>query len=260
MSDIIETGSKNLDLFLGGEDNRGIPNKSLILVLGQPGTKFELFTQQILFQMLRSRSRAAKKVIYLSFDGRPKEIVDEMTMFGFPVDSFVSAGGKWEFMDAFTSRIAASSAVIGVGAIPDIADTDQSDYSYDPLRVFSRSFIPNLAKYDSVSTCVHTLSSLIRSDSLEGVSLAIQTMKQIVRNRDGLHFLLMVKDLHDKQTEVLASHLVDFVFDISFGQTGGGKIAVTFEVKKSWKTIVPPISVPLSIDRRGIRLETTTRL
>lgn len=255
--DTLQTGSYNLDMFLGGEENPGVPNRSLILVLGEPGTKFELFTQQILYQMMRSR--ATKKVLYLAFDGRPKEIIDEMKMFNCPVESYVSAGKKWQFMDAFTSRIAASSAVIGVGALADISD-DEQEYSYDPLRVFSRTFIPELATYDSVSTCVHTLSSLIRSDSLEGVTLAIQTMKQIIRKRDGVHFLLMVKNLHDKQTEVLASHLVDFVFDISFGQTGGGKIAVNFSVKKSWKTVVPPIIVPLSIDKKGVRLETTTRL
>ena len=121
--EILKTGSYNLDLFLGGEDNPGIPNRSLILVLGEPGTKFELFTQQLLYQMMRSR--ATKKVLYLSFDGRPKEIIDEMKMFDCPVESYVNAGKKWQFMDAFTSRIAASSAVIGVGALADISDDDQ---------------------------------------------------------------------------------------------------------------------------------------
>ncbi|MHA2237621.1 MAG: hypothetical protein ACXAB2_12220, partial [Candidatus Hodarchaeales archaeon] len=83
----------------------------------------------------------------------------------------------------------------------------------------------------------------------------------IVRELDsGIHFILMVKNLHDPSHEVLASHLVDFVFDISFGRVGAGKIEIKFSVQKSWKSVLLPISVPMTIDKKGIRLETTVRI
>jgi len=253
---IFRTGVQSLDLFIGGEDNPGIPNKSVILVLGEPGTKFELFTQQILFKIMEVGS--TDKIIYLSYDGRPKEITEELSIYNLDLGKYITEG-KWAFMDAFTSRIAAEGAVIGLQSLP---GTDfKDDYSQDSLRYFSRRFIPELIKYDSICTCVHSLSSLVRTNSIESVSIAIETLKHVVRERKiGIHFILMVKNLHDPTVEVLASHLADFVFDISFGRVGAGKIQINFAVQKSWKSVLLPISVPMNIDKRGIRLETTVRV
>ncbi len=251
------TGVQSLDLFIGGEHNPGIPNKSVILVLGEPGTKFELFTQQILYQI--SQAGSTDKVIYLSYDGRPEEIIEELSIYNFNLNPLVE-GGKWMFMDAFTARIAAEGAVIGLQSIPG-ENTFGDDYSQDSLRFFSRKFIPLLGKHESVCTCIHSLSSLIRTNSIESVSIAIETLKHVVRSKkSGIHFILMVKNLHDPKVEVLASHLADFVFDISFGRIGAGKIQINFSVQKSWKSILLPISVPMNIDKKGIRLETTVRI
>jgi archaellum biogenesis ATPase FlaH len=255
---IIETGVKSLDLFLGGEDNPGIPNKSVILVLGEPGTKFEIFVQQILFHALRTG--ATEKVVYLSYDGQPNEIIDEMNIYNYNLDPFVLAGEKWKFMDAFSSRVAAEGAVIGLQSEKGSVDIEDR-FAQDSLRFFTRRFIPEISKFDNVCTCIHSISSLIRSNSIESVSIAMETLKFVTRDiGTGLHFILMVKNLHDPKIEVLASHLADFVFDISFGRVGAGKIAINFSVQKSWKSILLPISVPMTIDKRGIRLETTVRI
>ncbi len=257
-SQVFRTGVQSLDLFLGGEDNPGLPNKSVILVLGEPGTKFELFTQQILYQILQTK--ATEKVLYLSYDGRPGEIVEEMAIYNFQLQPYIVAGEKWQFMDAFTARIAAEGAVIGLQSIPGQTDYGQ-EYAQDSLRFFTRAFIPEVVKHDQICTCIHSISSLMRSNSIESVSIAIETLKFIVRGRrSGIHFILMVKNLHDPAVEVLASHLSDFVFDISFGRVGGGKISINFSVQKSWKSTLLPISVPVTIDKRGIRLETTVRV
>ena len=251
------TGVQSLDLFLGGEDNLGLPNKSVILVLGEPGTKFELFTQQILFSALKTG--ATEKVVYLDYDNRPKEIVEELAIYKLNLEPFIMAGKKWQFMDAFSARIAAEGAVIGLQDVPGL-NVDDS-FAQDSLRFFTRRFIPEVAEFHNVCTCIHSLSSLIRNNSIESVSIAIETLKYIVRDLgSGIHFLLMVKNLHDPTVEVLASHLVDFVFDISFGRVGGGKISINFSVQKSWKSVLLPISVPMTIDRKGIRLETTVRI
>lgn len=254
---ILRTGVQSLDLFLGGEDNPGLPDKSVILVLGEPGTKFELFAQQILFTILQTN--ATEKVVYLSYDGRPQEIIEEMGIYDFNIQPYVVAGEKWQFMDAFTARIAAEGAVIGLQSLPGI--DFGSEYAQDSLRFFTRVFVPTLIKHENVCTCIHSISSMIRTNSIESVSIAIETFKHIVRQRgSGIHFILMVKNLHGTPVEVLASHLADFVFDISFGRVGGGKISINFSVQKSWKSTLLPISVPMSIDKKGIRLETTVRI
>ena len=255
---IIRTNVQSLDLFLGGEDNPGLPNKSVILVLGDPGTKFEIFIQQILFHTLKSG--ATDKVVYLSYDGRPDEIIDEMDIYNYNLQPFIMAGEKWKFMDAFSSRVAAEGAVIGLQREPGSVDVEDR-FAQDSLRFFTRRFIPEISNYDNVCTCIHSISSLIRSNSIESVSIAMETLKYVVRDLGtGLHFILMVKNLHDPSMEVLASHIADFVFDISFGRVGAGKIAINFSVQKSWKSILLPISVPMTIDRKGIRLETTVRI
>ncbi|MFX0172436.1 MAG: RAD55 family ATPase [Candidatus Hodarchaeota archaeon] len=249
------TGVRSLDIFLGGEDNPGLPDKSVILVLGEPGTKFEQFTQQVLYQILKRGS--TDKVVYLAYDGQPNEIVEEMAIYNFDLTPFLS-DGRWQFMDAFSARIAAEGAVIGLQDLPGI--DIGTEYAQDSLRFFTRRFVPDLVQYDKVCTCIHSMSSLIRSNSIKSVSIAIETLKHIVRGRSGIHFILMVKNMHDPAVEVLSSYLADFVFEISFGRVGGGKISINFEVRKSWKSVLLPISVPMSIDSRGIRLETTVRV
>jgi KaiC/GvpD/RAD55 family RecA-like ATPase len=250
-----QTGLRSLDIFIGGEDNPGLPDKSVILVLGQPGTKFAEFTTQILYQILQRGS--TEKVIYLSYEKKMEDIIDEMKVYNYNLDSYIK-DGKWEFMDAFTARIAAESAVIGLHNLP--GANFGKEYAQDSLRFFSRHFVPEVLKHDSICTCIHSMSSLIRSNSIESVSIAIETLKHIVRSRSGVHFILMVKNMHDPAIEVLSSHLADFVFEISFGRVGGGKIQINFAVRKSWKSTLLPISVPMTIDRRGIRLETVIRV
>jgi hypothetical protein len=201
------------------------------------------------------------KVLYLDYDGRPTEIIDELAIYNLNLQPFVVAGEKWQFMDAFSSRIAAEGAVIGLQDVPGV-DVDDT-FAQDSLRFFTRRFIPELSKYQdsSICTCIHSISSLIRNNSIESVSIAVETLKHMVRDLgSGIHFLLMVKNLHDPSVEVLASHLVDFVFDVSFGKVGGGKISINFSVQKSWKSVLLPISVPMSVDKKGIRLETTVRI
>ncbi|MHA2226537.1 MAG: RAD55 family ATPase [Candidatus Hodarchaeales archaeon] len=255
--DAFRTGVQSLDLFLGGEDNPGLPNRSVILVLGEPGTKFELFTQQILYRIMKTG--ATDKVLYLSYDGRPQEIVEEMAIYDFQIQPYIDNNKQWEFMDAFTARIVAEGAVIGLQSIP--GSDVGSEYAQDSLRYFTRSFIPKMLEYEKICTCIHSASSLIRNNSMESVSIAIETLKHIVREREsGIHFIMMVKNLHGTEIEVLSSHLADFVFDISFGRVGAGKINIDFSVQKSWKSILLPISVPVTIDKRGIRLETTVRI
>ncbi|MHA2329527.1 MAG: RAD55 family ATPase, partial [Candidatus Hodarchaeales archaeon] len=97
--DAFRTGVQSLDLFLGGEDNPGLPNRSVILVLGEPSTKFELFTQQILYRIMKTG--ATDKVLYLSYDGRPQEIVEEMAIYDFQIQPYIDNNKQWEFMDAF---------------------------------------------------------------------------------------------------------------------------------------------------------------
>ncbi|UCE13896.1 MAG: hypothetical protein JSV04_01660, partial [Candidatus Heimdallarchaeota archaeon] len=135
---ILRTGVQSLDIFLGGEDNPGLPEKSVILVLGEPGTKFELFTQQVLYRLLQTK--ATEKVVYLSYDGRPHEIVEEMAIYDFKLQPFIMAGEKWQFMDAFTARIAAEGAVIGLQSLPGV--DFGTEFAQDSLRFFSRVFIP----------------------------------------------------------------------------------------------------------------------
>ncbi len=253
----VRTGVQSIDLFLGGEDNPGIPNKSVILVLGEPGTKFEVFTQQILFSMLKTG--ATEKVVYLNYDGRPNEIVEELGIYNFQLEPYIVAGEKWQFMDAFSARIAAEGAVIGYQSTAGVDLEDR--YAQDSLRFFTRRFIPEIMQYNDVCTCIHSISSLLRTNSIESVSIAVETLKYVVRDLgSGLHFILMVKNLHDPNIEVLASHIADFVFDISFGRVGAGKISINFSVQKAWKSVLLPISVPMTVDRKGIRLETTVRI
>ena len=63
----IESGIAGFDVAIGG---KGIPDGSLILLLGEPGSGHEIFA----LQMLQSQAKTGKKVFYVSVDKPPSEV------------------------------------------------------------------------------------------------------------------------------------------------------------------------------------------
>ena len=91
---IIKTGIFELDELLGG----GFHDKSIVLLIGTPGTKFSV----LLLQILTEWAKNIKKIMWVALDESPKELKETASFFKWDIDKFEEQG-KWKFLDVSSS-------------------------------------------------------------------------------------------------------------------------------------------------------------
>lgn len=85
---LLFTGIEALDRMLGG-----IPNGSVVVLYGRPGSGFDIFAQQILFNRTSSEEIRA---LYFTIEHPPEDISSEMLSREWDVDQLI-AEKRWEF-------------------------------------------------------------------------------------------------------------------------------------------------------------------
>ncbi len=89
--DRVSTGIKGLDEVLNG----GLPKARTILVVGSPGSGKTTFA----IQFLVGGAKAGESGLYVSLDEKPVRVKDDLSSFGWNLDSLEDAG-KLTFIDA----------------------------------------------------------------------------------------------------------------------------------------------------------------
>lgn len=80
----VGTGIKGLDKLIGG----GIPERSIVLVTGGPGTGKTIFT----LQYLSAGAAAGEKCLYLTFEEKEDKIIEQALQFDWKFDKHVKKG------------------------------------------------------------------------------------------------------------------------------------------------------------------------
>jgi KaiC/GvpD/RAD55 family RecA-like ATPase len=89
------SGVKGLDDMLGG----GFPKARTILIVGSPGSGKTILA----IQFLRAGAVAGERSIYITFDERPEQVKENVSSFGWDLDS-LEGEGKVMFVDATPFR------------------------------------------------------------------------------------------------------------------------------------------------------------
>ncbi len=93
--DRVSTGIKGLDEVLNG----GLPKARTILIVGSPGSGKTTFA----IQFLAGGAKAGEPGLYVSLDEKPERIKENLSSFGWNLDS-LEQGGKLTFIDATQLR------------------------------------------------------------------------------------------------------------------------------------------------------------
>ena len=235
------SGIAGFDQTIGG----GIPDGSLILILGEPGSGHEIFALQMLFE----QAKAGKKIFYVSVDKPPSEVELEMLTFGWSIDTYKSIG-SWSYVDAYSAKYAGST------------DSSSPVISWDKglLNLLRTKFINNVAKSAQPFTVIDTLSHLLLDyDENQVRELIEHFTTNVVRKVGGIHLLLMVKGMHDPKTEILFSHIADGVIDFYLRERSD-QLQRTFRVRKMRKAIYDTRLYPVNLEDDGLQIETARRL
>ncbi len=238
---LLPTGVPGFDVSIGG----GIPDGSLILLLGEPGSGYDIFALQMLYE----QAKLGKKIYYVSVDKPPSEVELEMMTFNWNIDTYKSIG-SWSYIDAYSAKYAS----------PDSQNSPVISWDKGLLNLLRTKFIDLVAKSTQSFTIVDTLSHLLLDYPEEQVRDLVENFtNNVVRKVGGVHLMLMIKGMHDLKTETLFSHLADGVIDF-YMRERQDQLQRTFRVRKMRKAIYDTRLYPVNLEEEGLIIETARRI
>jgi len=206
---------------LGG----GLPEKSVVLMTGEPGSGYDILAQQILYQNALHEGKAA----YFSTTRTPEALKEDFETFGWNVAP-LQEKDNWMFFNVY---------------VPDV------------IEVLMEK-IPKVVA-EGRWVIIDSLSYLILTQKYRSVINVVELLINSAKEHGGIHFLLLTQKMHDIETETTIQHLADGVMEFSAQETAGG-IDRRLRMKKMRKAVYEPRLIPFNITERGITIETAVRI
>jgi KaiC/GvpD/RAD55 family RecA-like ATPase len=217
----LRTWVEGLDEMLGG----GIPEKSVVLMIGEPGSGYDILAQQILYQNALQNGKAA----YFSTSRVSDALKEDFETFGWNV-SPLQEKDNWQFFQV---------------NVPNV------------IQVLTETIPRVVAQGRWV--LIDSLSYLILTQKYRDVIRVVELLLNAARQHGGVHFLLLTQKMHDAETETTMQHLVDGVMEFSAQEMAGG-IDRRIRMKKMRRAVYEPRLIPFNITERGITIETAVRI
>jgi len=212
---------EGLDEMLGG----GLPDKSVVVMTGEPGSGYDILAQQIIYQ----HALHNEKIAYFSTSRSHDTLKEDLSTFGWDVKPLEDKG-NWAFLQAPVA-----------GAIQVLTDNI-------PKTVAEGRWV-----------IVDSLSYLILTQKYYPVVQAVELLLENARKHGGIHFVLLTQKMHDIETETTMQHLADGVMEFTANETAGG-IDRRIRIKKMRRAVYEPRLIPFNITEHGITIETAVRI
>jgi len=212
---------EGLDEMLGG----GLPDKSVIIMTGEPGSGYDILAHQIMYQ----HALHNEKVAYISTSRSAEMIREDFSTFGWDIAPLLEKG-NWVHYQA---------------SVP------------DAMQVLTDNIPKAVAEGRWV--LLDSLSYLILTQKYYPVVKAVELLLDNARKHGGIHLLLLTQKMHDTETETTMQHLADGVMEFTAQETAGG-IDRRIRIKKMRRAVYEPRLIPFNITERGITIETAVRI
>ncbi|MEM3737454.1 MAG: ATPase domain-containing protein [Candidatus Bathyarchaeia archaeon] len=237
---LIETGIDGLDSALGG----GLPDSTLFLVIGEAGSHYETFVQQILY----NHALRGGKVAYYTIEISSLDIRDDMAIYGWDVDKLPD--DSWIFVNVQT---------------PDLQELSQlAAIPIEGHRIPLSTTLTSL-KSDFLSrakggrwTAMHMSHLLLRYDFRDVLDTVLY-MRLVVRHYHGLHFIVVPRGIHEDQKINAIKHLVDGVVEFSM-QERAREYEGSLTIRKLRKVLHRTRTFPFIVSEKGIVVERAERI
>ncbi len=234
-------GLQGLDYVLGG----GLPEDSLYLLMGAPGTHYTTFANEAIYNHL---SQGGKAVIYSS-ELPTKGIEEDFLLYGWKIRKYID-----------------DRSLVVVRPFPpqlrELADLSEQDPMEE--RVHLSSAAGELSK-DFVQKAKEGRWSVISPSYLMSVYPA-QTMTDLVltwvssvHRYGGVHFISLLSGVHDDKHVNLIKNVVDGVLTFRYFQ-GYGQAEGEVEVEKLRKVLPRSKVFRHTVQGDGLVIETTARI
>jgi flagellar protein FlaH len=212
---------EGLDEMLGG----GLPDKSVVVMTGEPGSGYDILAQQIIYQ----HAIRNEKVAYFSTSRSPDTIKEDFSTFGWEIAP-LQEKGNWVYYQASVA---------------------------DAIQVLTENLPKAMAEGRWI--LLDSLSYLVLTQKYYSVVRMVELLLESARKHGGIHFLLLTQKMHDTETETTMQHLADGVVEFTANETAGG-IDRRIRLKKMRRAVYEPRLIPFNITERGITIETAVRI
>jgi len=202
-----------------------LPDKSVVLMIGEPGSGYDILAQQIMYQ----HALHNETVAYFSTSRLPDTLREDVATFGWNVAP-LEEQGKWLFHYVSVA---------------------------DAIQALNEKILQYVS--EGRWALIDSLSYLILTQKYGSVVKTVELLLDSARKHGGIHFLLLTQKMHDSETETTMQHLVDGVMEFSAQESAGG-IDRRIRIKKMRRAVYEPRLIPFNITERGITIETAVRI
>ncbi len=228
----------------------GIPNNSLILLIGDPGSGFDIFLHQLLYlRNLRYHSRT----LYVSLDRPTSEIQWELSAYRW--DS-----RTWDFIDLSPT----SKKISGYGGTIAWESNAANFLSHNLMRKLTqiKEKEEKNGSKAPIDSAVNSLTSLLLNSDLQTVLGFINEYGANIRDTRGIHIISLVRGVHGTQVEQILSHYADVVFEFVMVREGGSQEYTRYMgLRKVRGVSIPPTRMfKVKITNTGLMPETIEQL
>ncbi len=235
-------GIQGLEFVLGG----GLPEDSVYLLTGVPGTYYITFAQQAIYSHLLKRGKA----VYYTSETASTEILQDMELYGWNIRGYID-DGSLVFARPLPPALQAF-----VGLMPRAPNEQFINLASSGLGTLTKDFISRI-KEERWS--VLNLSYLMNQYSPQEINDLMLFWVSAVHKYGGVHFVLMLEGAHDEKQVTFLKNIADGVFNFRFAQ-GFGQSEGEVEVQKL-RRVVPKAKVFRHVVQSdGLAVETTARI
>ena len=235
-------GIPGLEFVTGG----GLPQDSVYILTGQPGTYYPTFAQQAIFSHLMKKGKA----VYYTSETSSTEIEQDTDIFGWNFQRFVDDRSLL-FVRLFSPALQGL-----VSLMPRPPNEMSLNLSAAGLGNLTRDFLTHL-KEERWS--ILNISYLMNQYTSQEINDLMLFWVNAVHKYGGVHFVLMLQGAHDERQVTFLKNLVDGVLSFKyvegFQQTEG-----EIEIQKMRRILPKAKTFRHVVQNDGLVVETTARI
>ena len=237
---IVPTRITGLDNLING----GLPDRSLLLIVGDIGSGYSTFINQILY----NHASEGGKIAYYTMETSGLDVQQEMSNYGWSSKRYVE-GGQWQFIDVLT---------------PDLQQLSElAPESFSGLRVNLGGSLNSL-KSDLLQkikeerwTVLH-LSHLLHNYDIREVMGLLLYWRAAVRSYGGIHMAVLPSGVHQEASVNAMKNIADGVLEFQLRE--GPRDFEGFLVVQKMRGLRTAKRVQFSLNDYGVAVETATRI
>ena len=215
----------------------GIPDGSLVIMTGNPGSGFDMFSQQMAYS---KASTGECNVLYLNVESTWEGIAAQMLSKGWDINQLMQ-DKRWRFLDGYTPRLNVRSGTVGSKVMTDLLSRLPKSLSPEDWSI------------------IDSLSYYLANHDLKEMLGFVDDLMSEAREKGGLHLILVASGLHDPKVVNTLVHHADAQLHFSLDETQTEPVG-TIRVIKLRKAEDVPRSIPFRITNAGLSIETASRI